>query len=512
MRKETHEPGMRGLEALLEPLDREQLRAILVELADRQPGLVEWIAALAAECDLGAPAGTPPATALPPPDPVRVEQELLAALRPQRGRGRRYDYEYFLTEVVGVLQATANRSRPYLDAGDAAGALVYLDAAAELATARIEELLGDEGQEIETLCHSLGRLLAEAFLAAELSPAERRQWSQKVSVWVSRSADYGYDEAFAVARRAAERGWDDPGLRQLLGAGLPNGAAPGEGDAEEWSASSAKALAEVGLGVLERQDRWEDYLRLAAAAGLAERYFSALIRLGRLSEAVEYGVTRLTDPVQAVALSRALDAAGAAEAALQVAQHALENLDAGPYPSGVLPRWTRDLSARLGRREDALQAAVRAMQEQASLEDYLAVQSLAGGRWPGLREELLKEVRRTRSYYPSAQVDIFLHEGLMEDAMAVVDASPGHELVGRVAEAALPTHPDWVFRACAHQFDRIADAGKSTYYAEAAQWLAKAGNALKAAGREAEWRTYLEGIITRHHRKYGLRPLLEHLR
>lgn len=91
MRKETHEPGMRGLEALLEPLDREQLRAILVELADRQPGLVEWIAALAAECDLGAPAGTPPATALPPPDPVRVEQELLTALRPQRGRGRRYD-------------------------------------------------------------------------------------------------------------------------------------------------------------------------------------------------------------------------------------------------------------------------------------------------------------------------------------------------------------------------------------------------------------------------------------
>jgi len=135
-----------------------------------------------------------------------------------------------------------------------------------------------------------------------------------------------------------------------------------------------------------------------------------------------------------------------------------------------------------------------------------------GERWPGLREELLDRVRQAQSYYPSDQVDVFLHEGLLEEAMAVVDASPRHALVDRVASAALATHPDWVFRACCHQFDRIADAGKATYYREAVQWLERARAALVSAGRDAEWKAYHTDVMGRHSRKRNLRPMLERLR
>lgn len=40
----------------------------------------------------------------------------------------------------------------------------------------------------------------------------------------------------------------------------------------------------------------------------------------------------------------------------------------------------------------------------------------------------------------------------------------------------------------------------------------KARAAYRAAGRESEWRTYLEELIRRHGRKYKLVPMLEALR
>jgi uncharacterized Zn finger protein len=50
-----------------------------------------------------------------------------------------------------------------------------------------------------------------------------------------------------------------------------------------------------------------------------------------------------------------------------------------------------------------------------------------------------------------------------------------------------------------------------SHYDEAVTWLAKARDAHLAAGREKEWRAYLEELITRHRRKYKLRPMLEDL-
>jgi uncharacterized Zn finger protein len=51
--------------------------------------------------------------------------------------------------------------------------------------------------------------------------------------------------------------------------------------------------------------------------------------------------------------------------------------------------------------------------------------------------------------------------------------------------------------------------GKSPYYHHAVRWLAKAQTAYRAAGREADWQTYLGEIMTNHRRKYSLMPMLE---
>lgn len=496
------------LPELLAPLSRDALQALLLELAGGDPALASRVELLAARH--AAPAAAPGRSAMPPVDPRQVEREIEASLRGLR-RGRHYD-ERQVGESVHVFNQTAARARPHLEAGDAAGALVYLSAVAERATEDIEELLGDEGLEIGELFREVGELLAEAFLTAELSPQERQDWADRVAVWEARVGDYGYEESFGVARVAAAQGWDYAPLQCVLQGGTPDEAAdlvPEDDDSEDY----AVALAELRLKLLERQERWEEYLRLAAAAGLEEQFVTALVRLGRMSAAVEYGVTGLSAPNVALTLAKALDAAGAPAEALRVAEHWLSRGEGEPIARPELARWTRDLAARLGRNDLALQAALAAARSRSGLQDYLAVAPLAGERWPELREELLEALRRgPRSYYPTAEVEIFLHEGLIDDAIAAVDAAPGHELVALVVDAASATHPDWVFRACKHQFDRIADAGNAPYYHEAAAWLAKAKASLQAAGKDAEWRRYLGDAIARHQRKYKLRPLLEKLR
>jgi uncharacterized Zn finger protein len=246
---------------------------------------------------------------------------------------------------------------------------------------------------------------------------------------------------------------------------------------------------------------------LAEAEGQIERYATMLVRLGRVAEAVEYGIGNLTTAEDALALAEALREHGDLEAALRIAERGL-TLEG---PKARLATWLCDLAVGMGETERALSAAVIAFQEQATLTTYLRVQELAGERWPEHRERLLAQLRRTRSYYPEAQVEVFLHEGLVQDAIAAVDAGASHTLVERVAEAAIELHPEWVIGACRKQAERIMNEGKAEYYANAAAWLAKAKRAYETLGRQSEWRAYLDELLVRHTRKYTLRPMLEAL-
>jgi len=75
------------------------------------------------------------------------------------------------------------------------------------------------------------------------------------------------------------------------------------------------------------------------------------------------------------------------------------------------------------------------------------------------------------SHYPQGLVDIFLHEGLIDDAIAAVDHDAAYTLVRRVAGAAVTSRPDWVVRAARRQAEALMDGGQSMYYHAAARWL-----------------------------------------
>jgi uncharacterized Zn finger protein len=101
---------------------------------------------------------------------------------------------------------------------------------------------------------------------------------------------------------------------------------------------------------------------------------------------------------------------------------------------------------------------------------------------------------------------------LVGDAIAAVGGNSSGGLVGRVADAAIESHSDWVIETCGRQAEEIMNQGRSKDYDGAVDWLAKVRDANLAAGREEEWLAYLAELIDHHQRKYKLRPMLEDLK
>jgi uncharacterized Zn finger protein len=124
---------------------------------------------------------------------------------------------------------------------------------------------------------------------------------------------------------------------------------------------------------------------------------------------------------------------------------------------------------------------------------------------------LLEHTRHTTSYYSQGQVDIFLHEELIDDAIAAVEPHASHTVVEQVVDTALTARPEWAIQACRKQAEPIMNEGKAQYYSAAANWLAKARTAYGALGREKEWQAYLSELLTQHARKYKLVPMLKAL-
>jgi uncharacterized Zn finger protein len=270
----------------------------------------------------------------------------------------------------------------------------------------------------------------------------------------------------------------------------------------------ADDLAVARLNVLERQGRFQEYLYLAEAEGLTDRYVTMLVRLGRVPEAVTYGLQHLDTPDEALALAKALRERGELDAALRVAWHGLSLQGR----KALLASWLCDLASGMGETARALEAAKIACCEEPSLTTYLRVPELAGERWPEHCAELLEHLRRVRTYAPQGPVEVFLHEGLIADAIAAVEDTWQDALIEQVAAAAIATHPEWVIQTCRRKAEVIMDQGQAQRYDDAARWLAKARAAYRGTERDAEWGAYLEEVIARHRRKYKLLPLLQALR
>jgi uncharacterized Zn finger protein len=483
-----------ALGEILSKLDREQLQNVLLKLAERDPSLADVIEG---EISLSASSDARPTNV----DAIR--RSVRSGLQTPG-----YVEPYGAYPHTGGNPDEARRvldgARDFIRAGDGRAALPVLEVITEEYTEFLEapdwEMLDDYGGELLDFLEELGAAWAEALLSADdLTPDEREDYGAKLDVWWGELGEYSAGDTFGAAFRAVEQGWSYPPLIRVLEGGIP--------DDEFFGEILDDPLTIARLNVLEFQGRFDEYLRLSEAAGETVGHAVTLARLGRTEAAVEYGLKRLAAPEEALAVAEALREQGEPEAALRIGERGL-SLEGRKDRLAIR---VRDLAEDEGNPALALEAAVVAFSAGPDLASYRRVRELSGERWLGYRAQLLGNLRQDVPYYPSGHVEIFLQDGLIEDAIAVVEKSPVEALIARVADAAVDSHPGWVIETSRRMAEKIMDEGRSKDYDTAISWLTRTRKAYLAAGRDEEWRAYRDELVDHHRRKYKLRPMLEDL-
>jgi len=487
---------------LLADLGRDELLNLLTDLLSDHPRLADWVEMQLASQAAQAPpeeTGQPRQrqTALDPAPFRRQAQQIMSSLSHLRPS----EAYWGIGGMVDGMRNLINQVQPFIEAGDGRNALLILEAVTQVYVDRWLEYDDSDGY-LGGLFADIGQLFAEAILSADLSPEERGDWAETLTAWQAQIEDYGIDEGFDVAIGAACQGWDYPPLQAVLQGHITH-----QGAWEDEAPWYAADLALARLNVLERQGKTSEYLYLAEAEGQTALYLTMLVKLGRAQEAVGYAGKYMATTDEALALARALREHNQPAEALKIAEQGLtlhgETL--------TLARWLRDFAVLAGQPAMAVQAARAAFARSFSLEDYQAAQAVAGREWPSVKSKLLGQLRAADFAY--GRIDIYLYEGMVDEAVQAVDrGSYGYSTVERVVDAAWQSHPDWAIRQCKKQAEPIMDGGKSKYYHHAVRWLEKARQASLAANREDAWRAYLEDLISKHARKYSLRPQLEALR
>ncbi|GLV59851.1 hypothetical protein KDH_66750 [Dictyobacter sp. S3.2.2.5] len=439
-----------------------------------------------------------------PLEPKAIRQHIRALIRHQ--------YRLHPREVTRQTHAVLNEIWQFVTFGsiqvqthEQKQALLTLKAVTDVLTEQWMHLNDIHG-EVSAFFQDLTMVWTETVLQVDLTASERKRWAKQITIWQTRLANWqSIREAFAIPQAALREGWDDGPLQRILqGIDLQQRAWEGEIPAY------APLLTQARLTVLDQQEKFQEYLYLAKAEGQTRAYVTMLVRQGQISEAISYGQHHLTTADDALAVAQALWAHGAQSATLQIADPGI-TLDGNHIPLAI---WLRDQSWRMGEQAQAMKAGEVVFQGEPTLKHYLSLARIAGTHWSEYRVRLLESARQAPSTTDARDlIQIFLHEHLFEDAIAVLQTDRRHTLATLIVDAALKeqTVLEWVVQECRHQAEYIMNGAKASYYQAAANWLTKARTTYHLLGQDDVWHIYLTSLIERHQYKSKLLPLLKAL-
>ncbi|BAY70351.1 hypothetical protein DSM107007_34390 [Nostoc sp. PCC 7120 = FACHB-418] len=479
------------LEQLLDRLDHVQTQRLVQELVAEQPQLIDVIDQHVSW--MNSPVAKPIST-----QPGREISVNLAAFRGQVKQILREAVRYFeegyeedpITEDLFSLVQTALE---FSQQGESNNAIAILEAITSTCAENWDEV-SEYGADNDEIAWELNLAWCEVILSSELTSAEKVDVQVSLEAWQDE-----WNADFSMSLDALRQGWDDSHLLRVL-----------QGDIAEmgvWERevpNYADDLAQIRLKILERQERYQEYLYLAQVEGQTQEYLTMLGRLGRVEEALAAAEMQMSSTEEAFALAKTLAEQGSLPEALDIAQVGFKLPGNCRYELGI---WTSDLAEAVGNPEISLLALKEAFQVKPCFVDYQKMAELAGESWENVKTDLLRIIQSCKTWgIESAKVDVFLYEGLIEDAIATVsELSSYHSaLIHRVMEAAISHKPDWVITNARRRAEKIMDEGKAEYYSEAVEWLKKVRAAYIQSGRQADWSKYREKLIEIHARKRKL--------
>lgn len=484
------------LERLLDQLDHVQTQRLVQQLVAEQPKLIDAIDRHISLITVPTPQkqSVKPArrtTLDPSPFRRQVQQILRDVLH---GYEEGWEEDPLTDNLLEVIQT----AQGFSERGDGNNALVILEAITDACVKDWDDV-ADYGADNEETATALDEAWTEAILSAELTPEEKVDWRVSLEAWQD---EWNVD--FSMSLEALRQGWDFLSLERVLQGNVTQRGV--------WGAEPphfADDLALIRLQILDRQERYQEYLYLAQAEGQTQQYLTMLGRLGRVEEAMGAAKTQLSSMEEAFALAQTLRQQEALPQALEIAQAGLTLPGNCQYD---LATWTSDLAEGLGDRSAGLDARVIAFKAHPSFEDYRKIEELAGDNWSAVKTDLLAYLLTYQGWGTyEAKVDVFLHEGRIDDAITTVTGLSSYEsaLIHRVMDAAINHHPDWVIENARRRAEPIMDEGKADRYDQAVNWLKKARAAYLASGRSTEWSSYRAQLMQTHARKRKLMEMFK---
>lgn len=480
---------------LLDRLNPVQTQRLVQELVTAQPELIELVDQQVHLMTNPQPAKTSRKPRRSPIDVTPFRRQVRHILR-EGIRELEYGCEH---DPFGeALSELIDQARSFSQNGDGESALAILEAITQSYAEEWDEL-NEYGGEIYGIDQELNEAWTEAILSTDLDEAQAVDLQTMLEAWQDElQADFGMSLA------ALEQGWNDPTLIEILAGTLS--------EAEFWMEERpdfTANLALIRLQILDRQNRDAEYLNLARVAGLTEQYLTRLAESGDVETAIALAETELSTVKEAFALAKALWESNHLAEALQVAKLGLAFSGYELYDFAI---WTGELAEGLKQTAIAVEAYQAAFSTQASFDLYQRLQTLAKNQWKRLQPSLIQTLRRSDGWSSeAAKVDIFLHEGLWNDAISTVNKKYIYNgaLAYRVMDAVITHQPDWVIDTAIRNADEIMNAGKSEKYSTAIEWLKRAKAAYVASERQAEWQTYRRDLVLAHGKKRKLMSLLE---
>lgn len=485
------------LQQLLNNLDHLQTQSLVQKLVENNPESINDVELFVSSINL-------PPSPTKSPSPKRRTKIDVAPIRSQVEsilQDGIQELEYgseddpFTEKLIVVIE----KAREFAQNGDGNNAIAILEAITSAYAQEWDEL-ASYGGDCYSIAEPLNRAWTEAILCAEIPQEEVADLQIMLESWQDE-----IDIDFSISLEALRQGWNYEPLQQVM---------KGDTSAQLWADTPpdfANDLALIRLEYLERQNRYTEYLHLAVSEGMTQQYLTQLAALGRIDEVMSAAQTHMDTAETAFALAKILREEGYLSETLQIAQAGL-NLP-GEYIYDFAA-WTSDLAQGLGHTSIALNASIMAFEEKPSFRDYTKVENLAGEIWEEVKLDLLEILRESENWLASsAKVDIFLHEGLIDDAIKTVkkDTYYRSESVHRVMQAALPHRPDWVINNAVIRAEEIMNRGKADRYEDAVKWLKKVKAGYLQLGQQAEWSNYRASLEYTHGRKRKLMDLFKEL-
>ena len=492
------------LSDLLADADRETLEELLVELAGDRPDVADWIETRLETSAVADESATDESVSVNL-ESIQRQAELALPKPGQRGHKDAYAEAQ---RMAGELDELLEQARLAIEASDGETALDILEAITEvLVTNRWPELLPHDVPDLFETIEDLGTLFIEAVLTADLDESDQTDWEQRLREWDKNTTFRHFmgRSVFGTAANAAKEGWDNDRVQWAMDGEFDHG--------EFWEDSSGGGttnVIDVRLRILDRQDRTDDYLNLSLAARADLAHAEMLVEVGRIEDAVEYGIEHLSKPESLLSLAKSLREHGHTDAAFTVAEHGLTLEE---YGRDTLAEWLRDRAASAGEDDLALEAAITAFETSPSVSAFEAVEELAADDWETIKTDLLEYLRTEQPGGRTAAraAEVFIHEDEYDDAITLAKRSGRTSVIEPVVEAVIKERPDWVISTCKAQAEPIVEQGKHDSYETAVRWLRRAGEAAQAAHQLEEWREYVETMRDEHYQKYKLRPMLDDL-